>query len=202
MDWKLLGPYIVPVIVVALLARRLIRNTPRKVKTNRIFIMPLIVMAGAIATLAATPMPGLIWLGAYVVAVVAGGTVGFLSAHHQEFALDYETGTITSKATPIGSALVVALFAARFGLKLLFPNLAGSPYAASSYAPNSPVQHFAPHAGATLIGWTDAGLLFSTAMLVARAATTYLRAQPLLAEHKAHLALKTAGSDPGIQPPP
>src|SRR5665213_4496380 len=38
---------------------------------------------------------GLLWIGIYVAAAVAGAGVGFLTAHHQEFALDYETGTIT-----------------------------------------------------------------------------------------------------------
>lgn len=199
MDLNHLTPYLVPVIVVALLARRLIRNTPQKVKLNRIFILPGIIILGAGITLASTPIPGLMWIGIYIVALIAGGVVGFLSAHHQEFALDYETGEITSKSTPIGSALVVALFAVRFGLKFLMPGVAGSPTQVSSYTPNAPVQHFSAHANASLIGWTDAGLLFSVGLLVARAATTYLRARPLLEEHKAHLATKASAS---VQPPP
>ncbi|HEY5338093.1 MAG TPA: hypothetical protein VIJ85_07825 [Rhizomicrobium sp.] len=187
---KQLGPYIAPIIVVIILARRLIKNPARKVKTSRMFIMPAIVTAGTAITLYATPMPGLMWIGIYVVAAIAGAVVGFLTAHHQEFALNYETGEITSKSTPIGTILVAALFAVRFGLKLLMPDVAGSPTQIQSYTPNSPVQHFSAHASASLIGWTDAGLIFSTAMLIARAATTWLRAQPLLAEHKAHLESK------------
>jgi hypothetical protein len=202
MDWKLLGPYIVPVLVVALLARRLIRNTPRKVKTSRMFVLPGIVAIATVMTLYSTGVPGVLWIGVYAVALIAGAAVGFLSAHHQEFALDYETGEITSKATPIGSALVVALFGMRFVLKLIMPSVAGSPTAITSYTPGSPLPQVPAHATGALLGWTDAGIIFSAAMMLARAATTYLRAQPLLAEHKAHLALKAAGSDPGVQPPP
>jgi hypothetical protein len=187
-----LQPYIVPLVVIVILARRLMRNKAQKVKTNRLFILPGIVAIATVITLYSTGIPGMLWIGIYVAALIAGAVVGFLSAHHQEFALDYETGTITSKATPIGSILVVALFAARFGLKLLMPNVAGSATSISSYTPGSPLPSVPAHASGALLGWTDAGIIFSAAMMLARAATTYLRAQPLLAEHKAHLESKAS----------
>ena len=187
-----LQPYIVPLIVVVILARRLIRNAPRKVKTGRLFVLPGIVAIATVATLYSTGVPGLLWIGVYIVALIAGLVVGFLSAHHQEFSLDYETGQIMSKATPIGSALVVALFAVRFLLKLIMPQVAGSATAVSSYTPGSPLPSVPAHATGALLGWTDAGIIFSAGMMLARAATTYLRAQPLLAAHKAHLENKSS----------
>jgi hypothetical protein len=196
MNLHQLQPYIVPLIVVVILARRLIRNAPRKVKTGRMFVLPGIVAVATVITLYSTGVPGILWIGIYVVALILGAVVGFLSAHHQEFALDYETGTITSKATPIGSALVVALFAVRFLLKLIMPQVAGSATAVSSYTPSSPLPSVPAHATGALLGWTDAGIIFSTGMLLARAATTYLRAQPLLAAHKEHLENKASGAPP------
>jgi hypothetical protein len=196
MNLHQLEPYIVPLIVVVILARRLIRNAPRKVKTGRMFVLPGIVAAATVFTLYSTGVPSILWIGVYVVALILGAVVGFLSAHHQEFALDYETGTITSKATPIGSALVVALFAVRFVLKLIMPQVAGSATAVSSYTPGSPLPSVPAHATGALLGWTDAGIIFSAAMLLARAATTYLRAQPLLAAHKEHLENKASGAPP------
>jgi Kef-type K+ transport system membrane component KefB len=173
-DWRHATPYLVPVLVVALMARRLIRNAPRRVKVNRMFILPLIAAVGTVATLAATPMPALIWIAGFAVAAALGAGVGFLTTHHQEFSLNTDTGEITSKATPIGTILIVPLFALRFGLKLAFPQLGGA-----GYGP--------PHAhpGGDVIAWTDAGLIFSTAMLMARVATTWLRTRPLIAEHRA-----------------
>jgi hypothetical protein len=196
MNLHQLQPFIVPLIVVVILARRLMRNKPQKVKTGRLFVLPGIVVVATLITLYSTGIPGLLWIGVDVVALIAGAVIGFLSAHHQEFALDYETGEITSKATPIGSALVVALFAVRFGLKLLMPNVAGSPTAVTSYTPGNPLPSVPAHASGAILGWTDAGIVFSAAMLFARAATTYLRAQPLLAEHKAHLASKVSDAPP------
>ncbi|MGH6870530.1 MAG: hypothetical protein ACREHE_03395 [Rhizomicrobium sp.] len=168
-DWQHATPYIVPLLVVALLARRLIRNPPRKVKVGRLFIQPVIALAATAATLAATPAPPLFWIVGYAIALGAGVGIGFLSAHHQEFALDSETGTITSRATPIGSILVVVLFAVRFGLKLVFPQLGGSP---------------GGHPSADVLAWTDAGLVFSSAMIVTRAVVTWLRTKPLIDAHK------------------
>ncbi|HEX4534290.1 MAG TPA: hypothetical protein VH000_08660 [Rhizomicrobium sp.] len=191
MDWKQFGPYIVPAVVVLIMARRLMRNSARKVRTSRIFLLPAVVTVATIATLYSSPMPGLLWLVVYVVAAIAGAVVGFLTAHHQEFTLDYDTGTIMSKATPVGSILVAVLFAARFGLKFLLPQINGSPYSASSYAPDSPLPSVPHHATGAILGWADTGIIFSCAMLIARAATTYLRAAPLIAEHKAHVAAKS-----------
>ncbi len=195
---KTITPYIVPIIVVAIMARRLMRNPARKVKTGRIFLLPAVVVIATAATLWSAPMPSpwLMWILVDVLALLAGLATGFFTAHHQEFALDYETGTITSKTTPLGTILVAALFAARFGLKFIFPDINGSPYSAVSYAPGSPIPSAPHHGAAAFMGWTDAGLIFSHALLFARAATTWLRAQPLIAEHKAHLAAKETVSPP------
>ena len=83
-------------------------------------------------------------------------------------------GEITSKATPIGTILIVALFALRFGLKLVFPQMGGAGYGPPHAHPSGDV-----------IAWTDAGLIFSTAMLVARVATTWFHTRPLIAAHQA-----------------
>lgn len=194
MNLHQLQPYLVPLIVIVILARRLMRNKPQKVKTGRLFVLPGIVAIATVVTLYSTGIPGLMWIGVYAAALIVGLVVGFLSAHHQEFSLDYETGQITSKATPIGSVLVVALFAARFALKLIMPNVAGSATAVSSYTPSSPLPSVPAHASGALLGWTDAGIIFSAGMMLARAATTYLRAQPLLAAHKEHLENKSSGT--------
>lgn len=173
-DWAHLTPYIVPVLVVALLARRLIRNPPRKVKVNRMFVMPAIAAIATIGTLATTKAPPLFWIAGYLVALALGAGVGFLTTHHQEFSLDTDSGEITAKATPIGTILIAVLFALRFGLKLVFPQLGGSGYGAPQ-----------AHPSADILAWTDAGLIFSTAMLAARVATTWLRTRPLILAHRA-----------------
>ncbi|HEX3672954.1 MAG TPA: hypothetical protein VHU87_01650 [Rhizomicrobium sp.] len=169
-DWHHAGPYIVPVIVLALFARRLIKNEPRKVRLGGLFVLPLLLVVAVAATLANTPAPPLFWMVGYAIALVLGAGVGFLTTHHQEFTIDPATGTVMSRATPIGTILIVILFALRFGLKLVVPQM------------NAPT---GGHPSADVLAWTDAGLIFSTGLMIARAATTWFHARPLIAAHRA-----------------
>ncbi len=171
------GPYLVPLLVIGLVALRLVRNKPRKVKPNRLFVMPVFLTLATAFTLGQTPAPGLVWIVIYLAAAVVGGIAGNLNGRHREFMLDAETGEIMSRATPIGTIIFAALFAMRFGLKLAFPQLSGG---RSPYAP--PPANF--HPAASVIGWTDAGLVFSTAMLLSTAAITWWRTRHLVAERR------------------
>ena len=65
-----IGPYLVPLLVIGLVALRLIRNKPRKVKPNRLLILPVFLALATAFTLGQTPTPGLLWIGIYVVAAV------------------------------------------------------------------------------------------------------------------------------------
>jgi hypothetical protein len=177
-----IGPYVAPLLIVAVVVLRLIRNKPRKVKPNRLFVMPLLIALAAALTLRQMGMPSLLWLLVDVLAAGAGVGVGYLSARHREFTLDAETGEITGRATPIGTIIFAALFAVRFGLKLVFPELNGT----QSYGHPTALGHPA----ANVIGWTDAGLIFSTALLFASAATTWLRTRHLMEARRTHRAAK------------
>src|ERR1051325_9572029 len=170
-----IGPYLIPALVIALVALRLIRNKPRKVKPNRLFVLPVVLTLAVIFTLTETSAPGSLWIAIYLVAACMGAGVGYLNGRHRDFTLDAENGEIMSRATPIGTIIFGALFAVRFGLKLVFPQLNGG---GTPYGPPPPNLHPA----ASVIGWTDAGLVFSTALLLATAATTWWRTRHLIAE--------------------
>jgi protein-S-isoprenylcysteine O-methyltransferase Ste14 len=178
-----IAPYVVPVLVIALVARRLIKNPPRKVKPIRLFVTPVLLVLVTAFTLSQTGWPSLAWLGIDALAAAAGAGVGYLNARHRDFSLDAESGEIMARATPIGTVIFAALFALRFGLKLLFPQMNGG---AQPYGPPPP--NF--HPAGSVIGWADAGLVFSTAMLLATAATTWLRTRHLMAERRARRAAK------------
>ena len=171
------GPYLVPLLVVAVVALRLFRNKPRKVKPNRLFVTPAFITLATALTISQMGWPSLLWLLADIVAAVSGAGVGYLSARHREFTLDADSGEIMSRATPIGTIIFGALFAVRFGLKLAFPELNG----AQSYGAHG-------HPAASVIGWTDAGLIFSASLLVATATTTWLRTRHLVEARRAQRA--------------
>jgi ABC-type Na+ efflux pump permease subunit len=170
-----LMPYVLPLLVVVLVMRRLIRNEPRKVTPRRLFVLPLILAFAAFLTLKQSPAPGAVWLLIFALAAMLGAGVGYLSGRHREFSLDTESGEIMGRATPIGSIIFAALFVLRSGLKLAFPQLnATQAYGHSAMA----------HPAASAIGWTEAGLVFSTAMILATAVTTWLRTRHLVVERE------------------
>jgi len=175
-----IGPFLAPLLVVALVALRLIRNKPQKVKPGRLFITPLLLVVATYLTLRQAPGSGALWLLVDAAAALAGAGVGWLSARHRAFTLDADTGEIMSRTTPIGTIVFGAVFAVRFGLKMAFPQLNG----ARAYAPAG--ANF--HPAASAIGWTDAGLVFSVAMVTARAATIWLHTGHLVEERDARKA--------------
>lgn len=178
MDWKHLLPYLGPVLVVALLGRRLIRNEPRKVRPWSLFVLPALILLGVLGVFSTTPLPQpiMIWGIGFIVALAIGAGAGFLTTHHQEFTIDSQTGDVSARATPIGTVLIVALFALRYGVKYVTPH--ADPYA------GHPV-----HPSVSVAGWTDVGIMFAAGMVYARAITTWIHARPLIAAHKAQKAI-------------
>lgn len=161
-------PFVVPLVIVALLLRRSMGS--QKVRMRAMWIRPAILLVLAGLTLAASPMPGPIALSGFVAAAVVGAGFGYLRARHLELSVDPETGTISSKSTPIGMILIVGLVAIRFGLKYAFPEMGAQP---------------GGHLAADAVLWTDGALIFSAAMVVTQAIVIWQRTRPLLAEHAA-----------------
>ena len=181
-------PYLGPLLIIALVAWRLIKNAPRKVNPNRLFIMPMVLALAVFFTLKQSPVPGLMWLLIFAAAGAVGAGVGYLNGRHREFTLDAESGEIMSRATPIGTIIFAALFAARFGLKLAFPQL----NAGQAYGP----QAAAVHPAVSVISWTEAGLVFSTAMIFATAFTTWFRTRHLVEQRRIQTAQTPHGPEP------
>jgi hypothetical protein len=75
-------PFVVPLLIVALILRRSMGS--RKVRVQLMWIRPAIILVLAGVTLAASPMPGPIALAAFVAAAIVGGGVGYLRARHLE----------------------------------------------------------------------------------------------------------------------
>lgn len=165
-----LAPYIAPAIVLALLVWRGARAKPRPVRLSRMWISPLIVGAMTVATLALTAKPEIAVIAAYAAAALAGAGIGHLFGRHLELSIDPATGAISSKATPVGTFLVIGLFLVRYGLKIVFPELNAQP---------------AAHPSADVLVWTDGALVFGCALVVSQALTIWLRTRPLVAGHQA-----------------
>lgn len=163
-------PYIAPIVVLALLVWRGLKAKPQPVRLRRLWIRPAIVTALAVSTLALTAKPTLGVIAAYIAAVIAGAGIGHLFGRHLELSIDPASGEISSKATPVGTFFVVGVFAIRYGLKLVFPELNAQP---------------AAHPSADVMVWTDGALVFGCALVLAQTLTIWLRTRPLVAAHAA-----------------
>ena len=157
-------PYLVPLLVAALIVRRSGRT--RRISLNRIWIAPGIFVLMTVGALATEPVPGLAVIAVFIAAALAGGGLGYLGAHHQQLSIDPETGKISSRATAIGTLLVLGLFLFRFALKLVYPQM-------GTYGP----------AGSPVTQTANGLLIFTVAMLIVRSIAIWNRAQPLLAAH-------------------
>jgi len=161
MTWQQLAPYFVPVLVMVVLARRVMKTQrPSAVRLWRLWIFPAVLVALTGLTLAHEPAPGMLAILAFAMAASAGAALGWFRVHTLEFTVDPETGTIFSKSTPVGAIILVALLLFRYALKDV---LSGEGIR-----------------GVELVRWTDGALIFTAAMLLAQSAHTWVRARRLL----------------------
>jgi hypothetical protein len=172
---KQLVPYIAPVIVLAIMAWRLSRQSKgRPLKPSRLWIRPAILAAFLALAFLHPPAIDLLSLSVFAGAAVAGGALGYVLASHQALTLDEATGAIISKMSPIGMALFVGLFLVRYAIRMLVTG---------GQAPDKLMEH-----SPQIIMYTDAGLLFVLALVAAQAWELWRRAKPLLAGHAAKKA--------------
>jgi hypothetical protein len=161
-----LSPLIAPLLVAALVLRRAMRaQKPRTVRTTRLWIFPGLLVFVTVMSLWHEGFPGVLVGLVFLAAAAAGAAIGWFRVHTLEFSLDAESGQVSARATQLGALLIVGLI----GLRYL-----------ADYA----IKTFGLSAGANVIHATDATLLFSTSMLVARSVHTWIRAQALIAAHK------------------
>jgi len=167
-------PYLAPLIAVLIILRR--SRQMRKVNTGRMWIRPVLLVLLLAGALAAEPMPGLIVIGAFVLAAVVGAALGIYMASHQHLTIDPQTGQLTSRNSAIGTLLVLGLFAIRFGARLVFPELANPGHHASQ-----------------VTAAANGLLVFTVAVLIAQSVAIWRRTRPLIADHAAQKALGASG---------
>lgn len=181
-------PYLVPLLVLLILYRRIGRV--RRVRVNRLWLQPLIILIAGGTVLYYSGMPTALWAAAYLLAAIAGAAIGYLRASHTHLSVHPETGELQSTQTAAATAIIMGLFVVKFGLNLMFPQLNGGrrPGGLSAFTPDTvdavQAAHQASHTATTINYATDTLLIFSMALLVTSAFETWIRAQRLLAAHR------------------
>lgn len=177
MSFKDIAPYILPLVIVLIVARRIVMaQRLQRVRTGRLWVMPAYLALVMWFILRITPMPGPVGIAIFAVAALAGLGAGYMRALHQEFSIDPETGNVMSKASPIGSILFIAIFLVRFGLNF--------------WMNGGVTPSMTHHPDPRIFVYTDAMLFFAFAMVSASAWEVWRRTRPLVAEHRSSQAPK------------
>ena len=171
MSWNQFAPYLVPLLVVAILARRAFRaQAPKRIRPAQLWIGPVYIAVAMGFVLWSSPRPGLFGIGLFAAGTVLGGIVGYFRALHQEFSIDPETGNVMSKASPVATILFIGVFVVRYALNW-WMNGGKAPDALQAKS-------------AQLMLYTDTMLFFAFAMVSVSAWEVWRRTRPLVAEHK------------------
>jgi hypothetical protein len=158
--WSLL----IPLLVIALVILRNARA--RKLKVERLWITPLIVMVMTIAAFAANPPPGPLGVALDVLAVGVGALLGWWRGRASRFTVDPETHVVTSRVSPAGMLLILGIFALRYVLRMFLGGDGAS----------------ALHLTAGEI--TDSFLLLAVGVVSAQRLEWWIRARRMIAEAK------------------
>lgn len=158
--WSLLIPLLILGVVILRNARA------RRVKIERLWISPLIVMTLTIVAFSANPPPGPVGLVLDVAAVATGGLLGWWRGRASRFTIDPDTHEVTSRVSPAGMLLILAIFGVRYALRAV----AGEGVSAL-------------HLTAAEI--TDSFLLLAVGVVSAQRLEWYIRARRMIAEAKA-----------------
>lgn len=178
MDWHALSPYLLPLLIAALLLRRAMRaQKPRTVRMTRLWLFPLLLLLVTAMSIAREPEFGIAVAIAFLAAGLAGGAIGWYRVHTLEFSLDAESGKVSARATRLGALLIVGLIGLR-------------------YLADLAIKKLGLNAGANLVHATDAMLVFTASTFVARSAHTWIRARALLSAHRRQAVTDESGANP------
>ena len=155
--------YLIPLGVVALVV--VLRNSrPRRLKIDRLWVLPAIYMVMLITTLYAAPPPVTpLSITLLVAAFVVGAGIGWQRARFIQIHIHPETQDLSSRASPIGILFIFAILVLRFAARDL---LAG----------NANTLHL------PVIAIGDAFIVLAVAMLTVQRLEVWRRASQMLAE--------------------
>jgi len=107
--------YLLPIgiALVVIVARN---SRPRRLRIERLWLLPAIYMAGLVSALVAAPPPVTpVSIGLLVLGFLIGAGLGWQRARFMEIHIHPETHDLTSRASPIGIIFIFAILLLRYG---------------------------------------------------------------------------------------
>lgn len=160
------GPaaFIVPLIVIGLVILR--NSRARRLRIETLWIAPLLILAMVGLALSQEGLPTPAMMALDIVALIAGAALGWWRARFTHISVDPATHQLTSRASPLGMLIILAIFAVRYGIR--------------AYAQQNAASLHLPVAAIA-----DAALVISVGLVCAQRFEIFTRASRLLAEARA-----------------
>ena len=155
---------LIPLILLGVVILR--NSRARRLRLERLWISPTIVIVLTAWTFSQSPMPSPVGLAIDSLALGLGALLGWWRARASRFTIDPQTHVITSKVSPVGMLLILGIFALR--------------YIVRSFATN---EALVLHVSAIEI--TDSFLLLAVGLVSAQRIEWLIRARRLLADARA-----------------
>lgn len=156
--------FVIPLVVIALVILR--NSRARRLRIETLWIAPVMIVALVGLSLSQERAPTPLGLAVDVAALAAGALLGWWRARFTHITIDPATHELTSRASPVGMLVILAIFAVRYGLRMY----AGQNAAAIGL----PVNVIA-----------DAALVLTLGLVCAQRLEIFTRASRLQAEHRA-----------------
>lgn len=120
-------PYLVPLIfiVVALLRNARARN----LRIERLWIAPVLIVAAIAMSFSQQRMPPPAFVAVDIAALAVGAALGWWRGRFTHITVDPQTHALTSRTSPVGMLLILAIFAIRFGIRAYAEQNAGALHA-------------------------------------------------------------------------
>ena len=167
---------LIPLIFISI---ALVRGSQaRNLRVERLWISPVIVMAMIGLAISQTPPASALGIALDIVAIAIGAGMGWWRGRFTNITVNPDTHALTSKASPVGMILILAIFALRYALR--------------TYASES-----ASLLHASVNDISDAVLLLAVGLVCAQRLEMWLRARRLLEAARAAITLgaPAAGSE-------
>lgn len=159
------APFIWVAVALVVGLRMLWRTKPKRLRIERMWITPALILLGVAVSFAVQPPPHLGLFLAEVAGLAVGSALGWWRGASTRITIDPETHELTSQASMIGMALIGGVVLLRFGLR----DLAWKHQAAWQVTP---------------IEIADVSLLFAAGLVCVQRLEMWLRARKLLADAK------------------
>ncbi|HEY8004750.1 MAG TPA: hypothetical protein VIE16_11010 [Phenylobacterium sp.] len=157
--------YAIPLIAIALVILR--NSRARRLRVETLWIMPVVILALVALSFSQQGAPSPAWLAIDIAALAVGALLGWWRARFTHITVDPATHQLTSRASPIGMLVILAIFALRYAVRM---------YAAQG----------ASSIGVSAIAIADALLIVTVGLVCAQRLELALRATRLLDEARAN----------------